>query len=521
MPPLANGRPWPRASLSREACRSKQPCRMIDWKMTATTVPHTYQATASRFVPVAVFVMVLIIFLANAGNPLFRDPDLLWHIAVGRRILETRSFPWVDEFSHTFQGHAWIAKEWLSQILFAFIYDAVGWKGLAVLIGCAIALTFTLLFMVLEQQMRVVPALIGSLFAYSLATPHFLVRPHMLAFPLVVLWIAGLVRAAETRTAPSPILLALMILWANLHGGFTLGLAFIVPFAIEAVLAAGPADRVATAKRWAAFLGAAVLAALVTPYGYLALWATYQVFGGNEALKWINEWQPLNFANDWYAGSLILVALFAGLLCGVKLPFIRCVLVVGMIYQGLVHVRFVALAAIMIPILIAGPLSRQFGYISKAEPDPILAVLMNIVGRPSLRLLAVFLAVVGISASALVPERNLPPEMAPAAAVDYLGARAKEGKIYNDYLFGGYLIFRGIPTFIDGRSDQLFGGGFLGQLYRTLDGPTHGFRELLDKHDIRFALVRPKTRDAYALDEGEGWRRLYADDTAILYERVR
>ena len=112
----------------------------IGCKMTATTLPHTYQATTSRFIPVAVFVTVLIIFLANSGNLLFRDPDLLWHITVGRKILETRSFPWVDEFSHTFQGHTWIAKEWLSQILFAFIYEAVGWKGLALLIGCAIAL---------------------------------------------------------------------------------------------------------------------------------------------------------------------------------------------------------------------------------------------------------------------------------------------------------------------------------------------------------------------------------------------
>ena len=489
--------------------------------MTATALSRTYQATPSRLLPVAAFVIILIIFLANSGSLLFRDPDLLWHITVGHKILETRSLPWVDEFSHTFQGHTWIAKEWLSQILFAVVYDVGGWKGLALLIGCAIALTFTLLFLVLEQQMRVVPALIGSLFAYSLAAPHFLVRPHVLSFPLVVLWIAGLVRAAETRTAPSPILLALMILWANLHGGFTLGLALIVPFAIEAVMAAAPTDRVGAAKRWGAFLGAAVLAALVTPYGYRAIWATYQVFGGNEALKYIIEWQPLNFASDWYAGSLILVALFAGLLCGVRLPLIRCVIVIGMTYQALVHVRFVALAAIVIPILIAGPLSRQFGYISKAEPDPILAVLQNIVGRPLLRLLAIGLAAAGISASALLPERRPPPEMAPAAAVDYLGARAKEGKIYNDYLFGGYLIFRGIPTFIDGRSDQLFGGGFIGELYRTLDGPPREFRKLLDKHDIRFALVRPKTRDAYALDEGDGWRRLYADNAAILYERVR
>ena len=108
-----------------------------------------------------------------------------------------------------------------------------------------------------------------------------------------------------------------------------------------------------------------MLAALATPYGYRALWATYQVFGGNEALKYIIEWQPLNFARDWHVGALILLALFAALLSGVKLPFIRCVLVIGMIYQALLHVRFVALAAIVVPILIAGPLSRQFPYLGK------------------------------------------------------------------------------------------------------------------------------------------------------------
>ena len=483
--------------------------------------PHSDQAEAAWFLPAAVFVLILIIFLANSGDLPFRDPDLLWHIAVGRRILETRSFPWVDEFSHTFRGQPWVAKEWISQVVFALMYDTLGLKGLAVLIGCAIASTFTLLFQVLARRMRVVPALIGALFAYSLAAPHFLVRPHMLSFPLVVLWMAGLVRAAETRSAPHPLMLALMVLWANLHGGFTLGLACIVPFALEAVFAAAPVERAGLAKRWAVFLGCAVLAALATPYGYRALWATYQVFGGNEALKYIIEWQPLNFSTDWLAGALIVLALLASLLSGVSLPFIRCVLVIGMTYQAFVHVRFVALAAIVIPVLVAGPLARQFDYISNAKPDPVLASVLTVAAKPLLRLIAIVAAIVGVAASALLPTRDLPSAMVPIAAVDHLGTRAKEGKVYNDYGFGGYLIFRGIPTFVDGRSDQLFGGGFLGELNRTLDGPARDFRALLDRYEIRFALVRPKTRDAYALDEGEGWRRLYADDAAILYERVR
>jgi hypothetical protein len=53
------------------------------------------------------------------GDGLLRDPDTLWHIGVGRRILQTGSFPWVDHLSHTFEGHPWIARDWLSEVIFA------------------------------------------------------------------------------------------------------------------------------------------------------------------------------------------------------------------------------------------------------------------------------------------------------------------------------------------------------------------------------------------------------------------
>ena len=489
--------------------------------MSAVASTHSDHSVPAWFLPGAVFTVFLTIFLANSGSLLFRDPDLLWHITVGRRILETRAFPWVDEFSHTFRGQPWIAKEWLSQVVLALVYDTLGLKGLAVLTGCAIAATFTLLFRALAQRMRVVPALIGVLFAYSLATPHFLARPHMLSFPLIVLWMSGLVRASETRSAPHPLMLAVMVVWANLHGGFPLGLVCIVPFALEAIVAAAPAERADLAKRWVVFLACAILAALVTPYGYRTLWATYQVLGGNEVLKYIIEWQPFDFARDWHAGGLILLALFAALLSGVRLPLIRCVLVVGMTYQAFIHNRFVALAAVVIPILMAGPLARQFVNISNAKPDPLLSRMLAVAKKPLVRLVAIVAAVMAVTTAALLPARSLTPALAPAAAVDFLKARVQGEKVYNDFGFGGYLIFRGIPTFVDGRNDQLFGGGFFDELERALNGRPRDFTALLDRYEVRFALVRPKTRDAYALDEGEGWQKVYSDDAAVVFERIR
>ena len=76
----------------------------------------------------------------------------------------------------------------------------------------------------------------------------------MLAF------IGGLMAAADRRTYPSWWLLPLMALWANLHGGFVLGLALIGPIGLEAVWSAEPGRRRQLIVRWGLF-GVAALAA--------------------------------------------------------------------------------------------------------------------------------------------------------------------------------------------------------------------------------------------------------------------
>src|SRR5437016_7329341 len=77
-----------------------------------------------------VFGLLLALLLNIApGDGLLRDPDTLWHVGVGRLILQTGSFPWVDHLSHTFEGHPWIAEQWLSQVIFALMYNVGGWSA--------------------------------------------------------------------------------------------------------------------------------------------------------------------------------------------------------------------------------------------------------------------------------------------------------------------------------------------------------------------------------------------------------
>ena len=303
------------------------------------------------------FFLALAAVLLGVSEKLLRDPDTHWHIAVGRWIWESRSVPWTDVFSHTFAGAPWIAKEWLSQLIFHGAFAAAGWRGVAALTAIVIAASFALLFQWLRCRIHATAALVLTLLAFVLAAVSLLARPHVLVFPILILWTGGLVEAA-VRGSPPWRLVPLMMLWANLHGSFTIGFALAGILAVEAMLAVPRQQRPAAALRWSVFLAAVVLAACATPYGYRAMWVTATLFGSGEALPYIIEWQPLRF--DWI--GILACGMFISLLLGLALRprenLFRIIVVVLFGYMMLRHQRFLCLFALVAPIVAAGPLAR-------------------------------------------------------------------------------------------------------------------------------------------------------------------
>jgi hypothetical protein len=470
---------------------------------------------------IAVFALFSALLLNVAGETLLRDPDPFWHIGIGRLILQTHSLPWVDQLSHTFEGHPWMAKDWLSEIIFALMYEAGGWKAVVSIAIGAIALTFTLLFMELAQRVRLTAALSMAMFAYVLSSIYFLARPHLLSFPLLVLWFAGLNRAVESHNSPNLLLIPLMTLWANLHGSFTLGLTVGGLLALEAIYESGPEHRLRTLLNWALFLTASAFAALITPYGYDSAYSTVQIFGGNEALHYINEWRAFDFSKEILVGPLIMGLIFVGFLVGVKIRFMRLVIVTITFYLMLAYIRMVPIFALITPLMIASSLRVQFPLLSleSQRHDPFLNRLLRLSSaRYALIFSALLLgpSILTFSARAIGPRESIHP----VAAVDYIVRTDASGRVYNDFSFGGYLIFRGIKTFIDGRTDQLFGGGFLSRTFDSPNKPNDAFLELLDEYKVSSALVRPESAEALKLDKTRSWQRQYADDIAVVYQRT-
>ena len=418
---------------------------------------------------------------------------------VGRWIVANGTFPHADIFSATFAGQPWIAKEWLSQVLYAGAHALGGWNAMAALAAAAIAVALGLLTHALLEKFEPIPALGLVLAAFVLASPHLVARPHALALPLMVAWTAGLVRAVDRGRAPSFWLLPLMLLWANLHGGFTLGLALVAPFALEGILQ----DR-RTAPRWIGFGLAAGLTACITPYGPESILVTQRILGLGEALGIIVEWRPQDFSKPDAFEVLLLGGIGFVLLRGFTLAPIRVVVLLGLLHLALAHVRNAEVLGLLGPLLLGKPSDDA----SAAAPSPTLSIAV--------------IAVLGFVTAGLAAMRTVAPgaRITPAAALAAI-ERAKAGPIFNDYGFGGYLVHEGIAPFIDGRT-ELYGGAFTARHHKAVTlANLPDFLALLDQYKIGATLLAPERPAVALLDRLPGWERLYADKVAVVHVRKR
>jgi hypothetical protein len=438
--------------------------------------------------------------------------DLYLHIAVGRWIRIHQLVPDRGIFSGSMPDAPWLAHEWLASLGAAALFDHLGWNGLAAATALLVAIAIGIVAHEAARTAGPVQALACAVLAWGLCLVHIAARPHMTTLPLFALWIAAHVRARTAHRAP-PLYLALaMTLWANLHGGFLIGPAFTLLFALEATYAADCWRQAGfAALRWGIFLAAALLAALVTPHGLSGLLFPIHLSSMTSALANINEWQPSSLDNNapliiWLLLFFFVVAVFA-----LRVAITRVVMILILIYLAFAHVRHTDLLAVAAPLLLLDALAetrfKNFAgetlFWGKPARSPVVAVVAFIL--------------VAMTVSSLVIIGRNPDHgtdrFTPEAAVNWAQAQHMQGQVLNSYNFGGYLIFRGIAPFIDGRVE------LYGQAFVTRDFALEQFPALLDEFRIGWTIFDPSNPRNLLLDRMPGWRRAYADPVAQIYVR--
>jgi hypothetical protein len=412
----------------------------------------------------------------------------------------------------------WLDQEWLAEVLMAWGYDYFGWAALAIGTALCEAATIAILLRVLLNVWPPVYAMTATVLSSALWFPHVLARPYILTIPILMMWVAALVRARCENRAPSLWFALLIAIWANMHGSFMFGIGIAALLAAEAVLFAPDwHGRVSQTRQWGIFGALAIGAALITPNGLNGLLFPFHLVNMT-TLAYIGEWQGVNFSSPSARLMMVwlLLVLFAALSRGWRLPVIRVGMVLFLLMMALKHVRYMELLGVVSPLLLAPSLALQFARHGTTNLDRLMAELAKPANWRGIVIAGMAMFIITITS--LRGEILSPPEnMAPAAALAEVKLQHVEGPVFNAYQFGGYLIFSDIPPFIDGRA-ELYGDAFI-QRYVDVVWMNDDVLPLLNEHGITWTLFPPKSPVAILLDHLPGWRRLYTDSAAVVHVR--
>lgn len=375
------------------------------------------------------------------GAETMTDNSLLTHLATGELILERRSVPLVDPYSRFAAGEPWTVQSWLVSLIYGLTGQVGGSSGVRALHGVVAAGIGLGLWQLAAPARRIVPRF--GLAVMPLVLGVGLWSPRPLLFGLLAL--VAVLQVIRLDRSPW-LLVPVMWLWVNAHGTFPLAFALIAAVALGQWL-----DRrqlPSRELRLAGFATVGTALAVINPVGLRLLTFPIRMLPRREALQAVVEWQPPTFASPWewlYLGLIPLVVVAAKRGAGWQelLPAI------GFLAMGLLAVRNIAPASIVVVAMVAPSLRDLFGRDEGTAASPI----SRAVGSAALVALAV-----GGAAVLIGPGLDL--TLYPEREVDYLEEQAlfpsPDVVVVHREAVGNYLTFRygaGAGVFMDDRFD--------------------------------------------------------------------
>ncbi|HTE86157.1 MAG TPA: hypothetical protein VK821_15645 [Dehalococcoidia bacterium] len=475
----------------------------------------------------AVGVALLVVLVIAQAVHGFTDPDFWWHYKTGEYILAQRSLPGVDIFSFPSAGRAWVAHEWLAETLIYALVRSGGY-GLSLVVFASSPIFAIVLLYRLQKQEGVAAnvALAVTALAALMIAPFTTVRPQVLswAFFAVLVYVLFAYRAGRINHLWA--LPAFFAVWANLHLSFVLGLGMFSLFVLSQAGTQWLATRRISVAQPLFVLLASALATcinpdgprlLLTPLSYLPLQSSFIAPMG------LAEWRAPDFHNYLFLPLLggLMLLLTTGVLDR-RHDLWPAGLGVVTAALALLSVRYIPIFAIAFAPAAGLALAARWSRARNrgvAETAPNRAVVHW--GLIAIVLACLAVAVRPTPGSQLRREPRANPEFLPVDSVSYIQQNYPNAHIFNQYEWGGYLIYRLWPQnrpFIDGRG-EMFAIPFLKDYVRVF-AVQPGWQQTLQRYDVDLVIVRNDTSLAGALESSPTWRLAHRDTVSVVYARA-
>ena len=474
-----------------------------------------------------VFILLLAGALLSGTRMLNTDSDLGRHLTLGNYILTSGRIPTQDILSFTRAGQSRPPYEWLAQVLFALSYRILSLDGVVLLTSAAIAAAFAVVYLdSVRRSNWPILAMFIALWAAAASSLHWVSRPHVFSFLFFAVWLAMLDRVLRGEHQPVWQFPALMVVWANTHGGFIFGFlayaAYLVGWLIGYLRKpslVGPGHKLLIVG------GASLVASLITP----DLWGNWAATLNNRStyiLSHTAETMPLNLAlfNTWPFLGLLALSIGLMLLNQKRLAAAHALLLGGLALMSFAMARnvplFVVAAAPLCTSWLASALSR-FGLWARLE-DGLSLIDQRL--RGFFWSVLALLGIIGFLSFHLrlsqAPLFQFSPRQFPVEAASWLERNPQHGNMFNDINWGGYLLFRLWPeqrVFIDSQTD-FYGEAFV-ERYAAILGGAAGWDAQLRQEGVEWLLLSPSEPLADIASQTLDWKLVYKDSVAVVLVR--
>jgi hypothetical protein len=457
-------------------------------------------------------------YIDNRG---IADPDIWWHLRNAEYLLKTHHFVRADMYSYTVTGTPWINHEWLTEIPYYLAWRLWGFRGIFVLMVALVEIiilsTYYLGSLVSGNSKA---AFLSSWLALFLMTVSFGPRTLLFGWIYLILLLVILWRYKQHGKGSLWLLPVLFLFWVNSHGSWLIGMVVLSIFIVTGLRdislpgLEGTRWSPAQLKRLLTVTALSLAALFINPYAHKLVFYPFDLaFRQTLNVASIQEWASLDFHT--VRGKVLIAATFlVFVLVLVRKQRWRLewfVLLLFALYSSLSYVRFLFFAGIVLTPVLALRLDMVPPY-EKEKDKPIINTVLIV-------LFIVFMV------RTFPTEQSLAEDIAktyPVRATDYLRSLVQQqpGRIFNDYLWGGYLDMncRNVPVFIDSRTDIFEYRGVLKDYLDLIH--LNNSLEILDKYKIRYLMLATPSPQAYFVNHVPEWHSIYHDEVTTIYEKT-
>jgi hypothetical protein len=224
-----------------------------------------------------------------------------------------------------------------------------------------------------------------------------------------------------------------------------------------------------------------------------------------------------------------------------RISFTHLLLILFSLYAGLLAVRNIPIAAIILSFVLGPVLAAAFSTAPNHGSCPgwlrgIIAaeqsISGNMAGLERQFRGHVWATVATIASTALVLNggrvfshqvmaSQFDKKILPIEAAEFIAQKGIRDHLFSTDSWGSYLIYRLYPEFkvyFDDRHD-FYGEGFVKECAKAYQG-TRQWREPLDRYQVQWVLMPPDSALSSLLREERGWHVEYDDGLAILFART-